>query len=98
MTFFLDLWHDLREKRLWPVAVGLLAAAVAIPVVMLKPASAGGPGPVVAAPAPKLDTLPAVTVDSSPPHGSNLKPCHQRDPFKPLADLKKADSTGATPT
>ena len=25
--FFLDLWHDLREKRLWPVAAVLLARA-----------------------------------------------------------------------
>ena len=25
-TFFLDLWHDLREKRLWPVAAGLAVA------------------------------------------------------------------------
>jgi hypothetical protein len=96
-TFFLELWQDLREKRLWPVAAGLLAAAIAIPVVMLKPASEGAPAPVVAAPAPKFDTLPAITVDNSPTHGSNLKTFRQRDPFKPLSDLKKADSTGATP-
>ena len=25
-AFFLDLWHDLKQKRLWPVAVALLAA------------------------------------------------------------------------
>ena len=29
--FFLDLWHDLREKRLWPVAALLLLALVAVP-------------------------------------------------------------------
>jgi hypothetical protein len=95
MNFFLELWHDLREKRLWPIAVGLLAAVVAIPVVMLKPASDGAPAPVVATPAPKLDTLPAVEVDSSPTHGSKLETFKQRDPFKPLADLKKA---GTDPT
>src|SRR3954471_6900253 len=96
-TFFLELWHDLREKRLWPVAVGLLAATVAIPVVMLKPASEGSPAPVVATPAPKGDTLPAVEVDTSPSHGSRLEPFSQRAPFKPLADLKKdpADSSSA---
>jgi hypothetical protein len=96
MTFFLDLWQDLREKRLWPVAVGLLAAAIAIPLVMLKPASQGTPAPVVATPAPKADTLPAVEVDASPTHGSKLETFSQRDPFKPLSDLKKADSTGST--
>jgi hypothetical protein len=92
-TFFLDLWHDLREKRLWPVAVGLLAAAVAIPLVMLKPASDGSTAPVVAAPAQQKDALPAVQVDSSPTHGSKLETFAQRDPFKPMADLKKSDSS-----
>ena len=36
--FLLDLWHDLKEKRLWPVAVVLLAALVAVPVLLAKPA------------------------------------------------------------
>ena len=95
MNFFLELWHDLREKRLWPVAAGLVAAAVAIPAVMLKPASEGAPVPVVSTPAPKVDTLPAVEVDDSPTHGSKLETFKQRDPFQPLADLKKA---GTDPT
>lgn len=97
-TFFLDLWHDLREKRLWPVAAGLLAAALAIPVVMLKPASSGSaPTPVVAKPAQPA-TLPAVEVDSSPTHGSKLDTFSQRDPFKPMSDLKKPASTSTTST
>jgi hypothetical protein len=98
MTFFLDLWHDLRERRLWPVALGLLAAAVAIPMVMLKPASDGTPAPVPAPAVAKGPTLPAVEVDSSASHNSNLKTFKQRDPFKPLADLKKAgdSSSGAS--
>ena len=41
-TFFIDLWNDLREKRLWPIAVGAVAATLAIPVLLLKPASDGG--------------------------------------------------------
>ena len=32
-TFLLDLWHDLREKRLWPVAALLLVAIAAVPFV-----------------------------------------------------------------
>ena len=44
--FLLDLWHDLKEKRLWPVAVVLLAALVAVPVLLAKPSSApSGPAP-----------------------------------------------------
>ena len=37
-VFLLDLWHDLKEKRLWPVAVVLLVALVAVPVLLAKPA------------------------------------------------------------
>ena len=42
-TFFLDLWQDLREKRLWPVAAGLAVAIVALPVALVKPASGFAP-------------------------------------------------------
>ena len=35
--FLLDLWHDLRAKRLWPVALVLAVALVAVPVVLSKP-------------------------------------------------------------
>jgi hypothetical protein len=91
-TFFLDLWHDLREKRLWPVAAGLLAALVAIPAVMLKPASQGTAQPVPVTPTAKVPTLPAVEVSNSPNQNSNLRTFKQRDPFKPLSALKSASS------
>jgi hypothetical protein len=34
----LELWYDLLEKRLWPVAAVLLVGLVAVPVVLSKPA------------------------------------------------------------
>ena len=34
----LGLWDDLREKRLWPVALALVVALVAVPVLLRKPA------------------------------------------------------------
>jgi hypothetical protein len=37
-NLLLDLWHDLRAKRLWPVALVLLAGIVAVPVVLSKKA------------------------------------------------------------
>ena len=47
MTNFLqDLWNDLRVKRLWPVALVLLAALVATPVVLSKDAEAPEPAAV----------------------------------------------------
>ena len=96
-TFFLDLWHDLREKRLWPVAVGLLAAAVAIPVVMLKPAGEP-PAPAVVAENGERETLPALNLDSTPA-SSKLQTFSQRNPFKPLEQLEDgtdADSGGSS--
>jgi len=93
-TFFLDLWQDLREKRLWPVAVGLLAAAVAIPAIMLKPAAEPSAPPAIAANAGQGETLPAVAVDSSPTHGSKLETFDERNPFKPLKDLEEQPGTG----
>ena len=50
-AFLLDLWHDLREKRLWPVAVVLLARLVAVPVLLAKPAEDPGPPPALENPA-----------------------------------------------
>ena len=50
-NFLLDVWHDLRAKRLWPVALVLLAGIVAVPFVLAKKAEE----PVVAPPAPAAE-------------------------------------------
>ena len=94
-TFLLDVWHDLREKRLWPVAVGLLMALVALPLVFLKPVSSESSTPPAAAAPTQSPTLPAVVVDSSPTHGSKLQTFSRRNPFKPLADLAKDQTTAS---
>ncbi|MDQ4040591.1 MAG: hypothetical protein M3141_02440 [Actinomycetota bacterium] len=57
MSFLRDIWTDLVDKRLWPVAAALLVALVAIPVVLTKPATAPKP-----APAPMADVGPAALV------------------------------------
>jgi hypothetical protein len=56
-NLLLDLWHDLRAKRLWPVALVLLAGLVAVPVVLLKKAEdpAVAPPPAASAEEPKSD-------------------------------------------
>jgi hypothetical protein len=94
MTFLLDIWHDLREKRLWPVAVGLLAAAIAIPVVMLKPAAEPETPAPIAVNSDDAETLPAVNVDDAPVRGSKLETFAARNPFKPLSDLEDDQTTG----
>ena len=90
-TFLLDIWHDLREKRLWPVAVGLLVAIVAIPVVLAKPA--GTPPVDAPPPAAKTAALPVVTRDQAIIDDSHLDAFDIKDPFNSEADR----TTGAVP-
>lgn len=99
-TFFIDLWHDLRERRLWPVAVGLLAAIVAVPAILFKPVSDATP-PSAAAPKPSgVATLPVVNVESGPSRGSRLEAfkASEKNPFKPMKDLAKPAVTTTAPT
>src|SRR5204863_127650 len=82
--FFADLWADLREKRLWPAAVALLAAIVAVAVVLFKPASDAAPPNVAAPHTSKGPTLPVVHVDGGPLLGSHLEgisPDHKNAQF-----------------
>ncbi len=97
-TFFIDLWQDLREKRLWPVAVGLLAAMAAVPVVLFKPAGETPLPPSTTATSNVPELLPVVSVDSAPSHGSKLDSFDQKNPFSPMKDLEKAAATPGTAT
>ena len=90
-TFLLDIWHDLREKRLWPVAVGLLVAIVAIPVVMTRPAKA--PPVETAPPSAQTAALPTVARDQSIVDSSHLDAFGIKNPFSDEAD----NTTGSVP-
>jgi hypothetical protein len=90
-TFLLDIWHDLREKRLWPVAAGLLVAIVAIPVVMAKPAKT--PPVESAPPAAQTAALPTVVRDQAIVDGSHLDAFDIKDPFNAESDR----TSGAVP-
>jgi hypothetical protein len=53
MSFFKNVLHDLVEKRLWPVAIALVAALVAVPIVLGgSSSSSGAPAADVAAVTP----------------------------------------------
>src|SRR3954467_1561064 len=102
-VFLLDLWQDLREKRLAPVAVVLLLGLVAVPVLLAKPAKTPGPAPVVAAPkkdpdAAKLAALTKVKLgDEQIGKGSTLGVFDPDNPFHvPKSRLKKEDATGTS--
>ena len=90
------LLHDLRSKRLLPVAVLLAAAAVAIPFVI-----GGGGGDTAAVdaavaplPAPAAEARPAVELVGPPAVRS--RPGKVRDPFRRVAKAKPS-SSNATP-
>jgi hypothetical protein len=57
-NLLLDVWHDLRARRLWPVAAVLLAGIVAVPLVLAKKAEEPAvppPAPAAEAKAPEPD-------------------------------------------
>jgi hypothetical protein len=98
--FLLDLWHDLREKRLAPVAVVLLLGLVAVPVLLAQPAEDPGPAPVVAAPK-KADreALAALTKvklgEDATGKGSTLGVFDPDNPFSPPKGTIKKDAVTA---
>jgi hypothetical protein len=90
-NFLLDFWNDLRAKRLWPVALVLIAALVATPVVLSKDAKTPEPAPVAptadAAEAKKPEgpaRLAQVKLEElAEGSGSSLSSFDPRNPFAP---------------
>ena len=89
MSTLRDLWTDLVEKRLWPVAVLLLAALVAVPVLLAKSAPAGDGGhpavaPIVAAARAAADPAakgePVVSLAAAAPDSVTVLG-HAKNPF-----------------
>lgn len=89
-SFLLDVWHDLRQKKLWPVAAVLAAALLLVPVVLLRGPSpsepsdvpAGGQGPAASGPMPGVSLEAAA--DRTP---SRLDVFGSQDPFsRPSAE------------
>ena len=86
-----DIWADLRDKRLWPVAVVLAAGLVAVPLVLKKSAEEPPPAqPVSAAPqrsAPEpeeIEGLASVKLEEAASEGgSSLDTFDPSDPFRP---------------
>ena len=86
-AFVLDLWHDLRAKRMWPLALLLVVAIVATPMVLL------GLGSEEPTPTPPADVaadsgaagLANLVAPSALPVGgsSTLDQFKARDPFEP---------------
>jgi hypothetical protein len=99
--FLLDLWHDLREKRLAPVAVVLLLGLVAVPVLLAKPAEDAGPAPVAAATPKKADNEQLAALmkvklgEAEVGKGSTLGTFDPDNPFGPPKGKIKKDPLSA---
>jgi hypothetical protein len=98
--FLLDLWHDLRAKRLWPVAVVLVVALIAVPVVLSKSSEQPAAAPEKAvrkAPDPKdLKALASVTLnEAAESRGSSLDTFDPSNPFRPPKAIEKRSQQGA---
>lgn len=95
MSFVRNVWADLRDKKLWPVAVALLVALVAVPVLLGRggsatpatdQASAPAPAPVVATPAS------IVKVADAPATGKVQRSGKVHDPFVQQHQAKVPDT------
>ena len=101
--FLLDIWADLKAKRLAPVAVGLGLALVAMPALMLKgdDASSAGPLPIVASPEGSGDGAEVELAEELADGGSKLDSYKAHDPFaggaKPDEGNSGASGTAIAP-
>jgi hypothetical protein len=99
-AFITDIWHDLREKRLWPVAMLLLIGLVAVPVLLAKPAPDEVSEPAVSTPpaAAKASGVPAVELANLEQieKTSKLQAFDPKNPFKPKVKPVKLSASTVT--
>jgi hypothetical protein len=91
--FLLDIWADLKAKRLAPVAIGLAVAVVAMPALMLKgeEAPTAGPLPIVSAPAG--NSAEVELAEELADGGSKLDSYKAHNPFDGLVQPDDGGST-----
>ena len=99
--FLLDIWADLKAKRLAPVAAGLAAVVVLMPALMLKGEETPSAGPLPIAPAPAADTAEVELAEDLAERGSKLDSYRAHDPFdgliKPQSGASGASGTAIAP-
>jgi hypothetical protein len=95
--FLLDIWADLKAKRLAPVAVGLAVALVAMPALMLKgdDTSSVGPLPIVASSAASGDEAEVELAEELADGGSKLDSYKAHDPFDGLVKPDSSNPGGS---
>jgi hypothetical protein len=92
MSYLNALLSDLRDKKLWPLAVALLAGLVAVPVLLSKSPAATPPHPLPSTSLPvAANTGTPVVVNASP--GQVTLSGKRRDPFTQQAIASKASTS-----
>ena len=83
MPFLRNIIHDLVEKRLWPVAILLAAALVAVPMVLKSDTAAAPPAPSPSAGAPAGTAAVLDAVSLAKPERTRLRlDGPRRNPFQ----------------
>jgi hypothetical protein len=110
MSAVRNLISELVERRLWPVAVGLLVALIAVPVLLSKPAKetgpatqpSPGPGSLLGANSAKLlgETQPAISVNPDGSFRKRVNRLGRKNPFvqKGIHGGGGGDETAQLPT
>lgn len=94
MNVIQGIWRDLVDKRLWPIALGLLVLIVAVPVVLARTGGATveeSPSAVIAGAESTQGPREAVVVEADP--GETPTPGAMRNPFYDAPDPE--DQAGA---
>jgi hypothetical protein len=89
MSVLNDTWRFLVQRRLWPVAILLIAAAAAVPMLLASTPPAPAPAPPVAVKADKDSVLAEEPIVTAAADGDRSGRRHvlgsPKDPFKPQA-------------
>lgn len=94
MTLLRNVWQDMIDKRLWPIALALLIVTVAVPVVLSR-GSSDEPAPTAAA-APGAGGLRDAVIVAADP-GEQPQVGSERDPFfDPPQEASSAPSGGGS--
>ena len=100
MSFVTNILQELRDRKLWPIAVGLIVALVAVPVLLSKnaPTNLVTPEPGGGLPYSSGTALPAISVKTVP--GDSKLAGRGRNPFTPqrVGTVKTTAVVASAPT
>jgi hypothetical protein len=92
VDFLLDIWADLKAKKLAPVAVGMAVALVAMPALLLKGKQDPGAAPLPVVAASHSGGAEVEVADELGDGNSKLDSYAARNPFKGLVTPKSQDA------